>query len=130
MNMFDEESTDLQYTTLYTDIENNRDTLYSISLEIRDNAVSKYPIFVAFHDPVNLGKPFLKRTVNDTNWNINISILEDLVNKKVIELEKLQAFTKIYKDPEYYFCFLVIGLRKSEFIFVERSRNTEESETA
>jgi len=126
MSKYDEESVDPQYTSLYNDVEGKRDILHKISLEIVGNLVSKYPIFIAFQDPVDLGKPLLTRKLHDTNWNINISILEDLVNKKVISLEKLESFTKVFKDPEKYFCFLAISLRKSEFIFIPRTRNTEE----
>ncbi|MBX2845324.1 MAG: hypothetical protein KTR13_03840 [Saprospiraceae bacterium] len=122
MNRF-EEATDPQYTSLYSDVDQFRDLFYSLSLEILNNEVSKYPIFVAYQDPVQLGKVLLQRKTHNTNWNINITILEDLVNKGIVQPEKLEEFKKVYKDPEQHFCILAIGLRKSEFIFTPRSKH-------
>lgn len=119
---FKEEAVDQKYVTLYNDVELLREQLVSISNGIILQEVSKYPIFIAYQEEIALGKSLFTKEKNLTNWNISVSILEDLVNKKIVELSKVDNFRKVYKNPEQFFCFLVIDEKDFQFIFIKRGR--------
>lgn len=119
---FKEEAVDQKYVTLYNDVELLREHLATISNGITQQEVSKYPIFIAYQNEVALGKSIFTKEKNLTNWNISVSILEDLVNKKIVELAKIDHFRKVYKNPEKFFCFLVIDDKDFQFIFIKRGR--------
>lgn len=120
---FKEEPVDERYRSLHNDVEMKRDQLHQLSTEIVKNDISNYPIFVAHQLPVDLGKPVFTQEKHLTNWNISVSILEDLVNKEVVAMDKVDDFRKVYKDPDQYFCFLVIVEDDPQFIFIKRSKH-------
>ncbi len=121
--MFLENPIKPEYASLFNDVELHRDNMYALVREILENNISKYPVFVAYTKTVDLGRPFIRSETHGTQWNINISILEDLVNKGVIEVEKASKFIKNYKDPEQYFCFIAIFRNRQEVIFFPRSKH-------
>lgn len=122
-NNNNENPVDEFYASLYNDVEMHRDELHFISQEIIKNEVSNYPIFIAHNEVVDLGKPIFTKEKHLTNWHISISILEDFVNKKIIDINKVDEFRKVYKNPDQYFCFFVITTEDPQFIFIKRSRH-------
>lgn len=83
--------------------------------------VSSYPIFVVHRLEVSIGIPIVKREEVEGNWSINASSLEELVTKKVVEMEKLESFKKIYKDPSTFLCLLLLSDFGATFAFLPRS---------
>lgn len=120
---FKEKPVDEKYVSLYNDVEIHRDHLHLLSQEIIKNNVSNYPIFVAHKEDVNIGKQIIAREKHVSNWHISITILEDLVNKKLVALSKVDEFRKVFKDPNQFFCFLVITPEEPQFIFIKRSKH-------
>lgn len=119
---FDENPVDAEYASLHNDVEILNDQLAAVSSEIRNQDISKYPIFVASQDHVNVGKPLFTKEDNLINWNINMSTLENLVNLKIISLDKVDEFRKVYKDPDQFYCFLVMKSDSPEFIFIKKPK--------
>jgi len=101
-----------------TDLQSYEDYLLEISTEIRESKVSKYPIFV-LHQQANLdfGKPVIDKERSKTKWSVNVSLIEEFVNKKIIEYEKAKNFTQIYKDAETFICIFLVTEKSSNFIF-------------
>lgn len=120
---FKEEPVDEKYVTLYNDVEIHRDQLHLLSQEIIKNDVSNYPIFIAHQEMVDLGKQIIDKEKHLSNWHISISILEDLVNKQIIAMSKVDEFRKVFKDPAQFFCFLVMSADNPQFIFIKRSKH-------
>lgn len=120
---FKEQPVDQKYVTLYNDVEMHRDQLHLLSQEILKNEVSNYPIFIAHQELVDLGKQIIDKEKHLTNWHISISILEDLVNKKIVAMSKVDEFRKVFKDPSQFFCFLVMSPQDPQFIFIKRSKH-------
>ncbi|HEB62183.1 MAG TPA: hypothetical protein ENI82_03430 [Bacteroidetes bacterium] len=88
---------------------------------IIDENVSSYPIFVVHRLEVSIGIPIIKREEVEGNWSINASSLEELVTKKVIEMEKLDSFKGIYKNPRSFLCLLLLSDFGATFAFLPRS---------
>ncbi len=121
---FNENPVDKEYASLHNDVELLQDQLATISAEIRNQDISKYPIFIASKEPVEIGKLLFSPNKDLTNWNIAMSTLENLVNLEIVSLEKVDEFRKVYKDPDNFFCFLVMKPNQPEFIFIKRPKST------
>jgi hypothetical protein len=100
--------------------------LQTVSLALRKDGVSKYPIFVALHEDIDLdiGVPIIRSEETGTYFSINASHLEDFVNKKIIEKEKAEIFISNYKDPEKFCCIFFSEPEVSSFAFIPYSNDT------
>lgn len=93
-------------------------SVQEFSMQLLALKVTKYPIFVLHAEPdVRLGIKMLDADVTNCYWNVSSSHLEDFVNKKVIEKEKVNAFRESYKNPAEYACFFVLTEGESGFIY-------------
>lgn len=118
---FDENPVDLEYVSLHNDVEHLSDQLATVSAEIRNQEISKYPVFIAHQVPIELGKALFTKEEHLTNWSISMATLEVLVRTNVISMEKVDEFRKVYKDADQFFCFLVMK-EEAQFIFIKKPR--------
>ncbi|MEY4927177.1 MAG: hypothetical protein RI894_1613 [Bacteroidota bacterium] len=76
---------------------------------IRDEKVSHYPIFVLHRDEYfPIGLPLIQSEKHETRYSYNVSTLEEMVAKKIVEMDNVDEFRKIYKSPDDFFCFLIV----------------------
>ncbi len=95
-----------------------KDTIKSVSEEVRNNEVSNYPVFVAHKSNLEIGRPILSNEEFSANWNVNISTLEEFVAKKLIFPGRVDAFRKVYKNPDNFICFFILEDDGANFAFV------------
>jgi hypothetical protein len=78
---------------------------------IRDEGVSKYPIFVA-HEQTQMavGLPLIQHEKQQTAFSYQATTLEELVAKRIVQFEQLEEFRKIYKNPDLFWCFMTIEI--------------------
>ena len=78
------------------------------SQTIRDENVSRYPIFTLHLDDVfPIGLALISYEQFDTHYSYNVSTLEEMVAKTIVMMENVDEFRKIYKNPDNFFCFLI-----------------------
>ncbi len=82
-----------------------------------DKEVSNYPVFVAHQDEIPLGVEFVNREKSGTFWSYNVTTLEELVTKKIINTDRLDNFKRIYKDPLKFICVFVVEQKGASFVF-------------
>jgi len=85
-----------------------------------DEGVSSYPILVLHKAQLALGIPLIDAEQSRAAWSVNLTTLEELVTKKVIGAEKVDAFQQVFKDPKSYFCLFVLDGQAAEFVFLPR----------
>jgi hypothetical protein len=85
-----------------------------------EKGVTDFPIFIAHQDTFNAGIPIIKRTEVKGNWNINVSSLEEFIQKKIISSRKEAPFKQTYKPATDYICFFVLSELGAQFIFLPR----------
>jgi hypothetical protein len=88
---------------------------------IRDQDVSKYPIFVVHQQDMAMGIPVVEKEKNGGLWNINASTLEEFVSKNVIFEEKIDEFINAYKNPDLQLCLFVLSELGANFIYLPRT---------
>jgi len=92
------------------------------SASIRDQEVSKYPIFVVHQHEVEIGVQLIASS-EANQWNVHASTLEEFVSKQIVEMEKVDSFREVFKDPEEYFCMFVLSELGANFIFLPAGPN-------
>lgn len=88
------------------------------SAVILDQEVTKYPVFVAHQQEVEIGIPIAERGKVAGNWSIHASSLEEFVSKNIVFPEKIEDFKKTYKDPEMYLCIFILSELGAQFIYL------------
>lgn len=83
---------------------------------IQDENVSNYPILVAFPSftNVDIGLP-----INEgEQFSFNATTLEELAMKKVVNLDKIDEFRKLYKEKKDTLCIFLLEKPAPQFIFI------------
>ncbi len=117
-----------QIKELNEDLALHKLMIKNIAMVIIEEEVSNYPIFVAHREEsLDLGKPLIFRNENENNWNINVSHLEEFVNKNIINEAMVENFKMVYKEPEKHMCLFVIENDAVNFMFksYEKDSNIE-----
>lgn len=87
---------------------------------VLDQGVSAYPIFIVHQGELEVGISVIDPAKVQSNWAINLSILEEFAAKQIIKAEHIDNFREVYKDPETNLCLFVISEVGANFIFMPR----------
>lgn len=96
-----------------------RDYLRQVAIEVLDQGISNYPIFIASTQPVGLGRTIIDRDELDITWSFAASHLEDFVHRGLIDRSKVDDFRNTYKDPRRFACvFTILSETDINFVFI------------
>ena len=109
-----------RFAKMEEEISAQKDILSKAAEAILDQEVSLYPIFVVHQHQVDIGIPILEKGVNEAEWSVNASTLEELATKKIIEMSKVDDFKQVYKDASRFLCLFVLSDMGANFIFLPR----------
>jgi hypothetical protein len=104
--------------SLKADIIFYNDPILEVAMEILDNKVSEYPVFIAYQHLLDLGEMILDKDDFEKDWSINVTILEELVEKGIILKERIPSFKEVYKDPRKNICIFLVTEESGNFIFM------------
>ncbi len=92
--------------------------LKKVGTAVLAEGISKHPIFVAHRETeIALGRPIVISEMMQSQWSINASVLEEFINKKLINNVKLAHFKSVYKDPKTHACLFVVSGSEGGFAF-------------
>lgn len=111
--------------TLRLDLNFFKESIREVSQDIISEGYSKYPIFIAHQAEVKIGEVILDREELGTNFTIQATTLEDLVEKKVVLPANVEKFKKAYKDPEKQCCIFLVTEHGAQFVFVPFEISTD-----
>lgn len=123
--MMTEELLKSYLNTLRLDLNFYKDSIREVSQDIISEGFSQYPIFIAHQAEVKLGEVILDREELGTNFTIQATTLEDLVDKKVVLSANVARFKAAYKDPEKHCCIFLVTEHGAQFVFVPFELNTD-----
>ena len=95
-----------------------KESIKEVALEILNNKVSKYPVFVAYTEDVSIGKIIIDKEELALEYSINASLLEEFVAKNIVLTDKLNDFKKTWKDPKKFACIFAIIDQSASFIYI------------
>ncbi|TJZ60451.1 hypothetical protein FAZ15_10635 [Sphingobacterium olei] len=109
------ESSPLQ--SLKVDLDFYSDSIKEVSTEMIIEGYTLYPIFIAHQHEVRIGEVLLDKSDLGTNWSINVSSVEEFVDRGIIKEEKRAYFEKHFKKAENFMCLFVVVPEGANFVF-------------
>lgn len=103
--------------SLKVDLDFYKDSIQEISSEMIAEGYTLYPIFIAHQHEVSIGELILDKTELATNWSINASSLEELVQRGVVKEDRQVYFEKQFKPADKFMCLFVIVPEGANFVF-------------
>lgn len=103
--------------SLKRDLEFYMDAIHEVAIDVLDAGYTEYPIFVAHQHEVNVGEIILDKNDLGTNWTIQVSSIEEFVEKQIIKGNLKDKFIQNFKDPRKFMCLFVIVPEGANFVF-------------
>jgi hypothetical protein len=119
-------ATDMILESLQNDLEQVGATLQKLAQVVIDDGISDFPVFVAAHEFVQIGKPVFDLDDVQIDWFFNISTLEEFFQKDIIKSENLNRFRRTYSDPRQKACIFVITQDDARIVFVPYQKSVSE----
>ena len=104
--------------TISQDFVKISDLLKEASYQMRQRKISDYPIFPISKTTIQLGQALLERETTGRAWHYNISLLEEFLQRNVVEPDKVDEFKAAYKDPDEFCCLFVVDDDFTNFVFI------------
>ncbi len=110
---------------LQDDVRPYLPSLTTAAETVIDQDVSNYPVFFAYGGEENNHAPGLFVleifTPRGTHWRVNVSTLEELVARQVVDQAKIDPFRTVYKNNPAALCFLIVDAEGARFGFVPKA---------
>jgi len=114
-----------KFIQLEEDLQDYASTMEKAQQAILDQEISKYPIFVVHQHEVEMGVLLIDGNKLGLLWSVHASTLEEFVSKQIIQPEKIDSFTQVYKDTNQYFCCFVLSELGANFIFLPKKNKSD-----
>ncbi|MDH5400025.1 MAG: hypothetical protein OEX02_17880 [Cyclobacteriaceae bacterium] len=92
--------------------------LKEASYQIRKRGYSDYPIFPICRVDQPIGQLLIAKSDFDLSWDIYATYLNEFVEREIIDIDRLDDFTKAYKDPDEFCCLFVIDGAFTSFVYI------------
>lgn len=104
--------------TVSQDFVKISDQIREASYQIRKRGFSDYPIFIISKSRISLGQLLFDKDEVDTQWNYYVTYVDEFVQRKIIEADRLDLFMETYKDPDEFCCLFVVDDNFTNFVFI------------
>ena len=95
------------------------ETLKEASYQIKKRGFSDYPIFPIGKQPdVPVGQLLIDKQEVATSWYFNASLVEEFVQRGLIDPEKVDVFKENFKDPDEFCCLFVVDGDFTRFVYI------------
>jgi hypothetical protein len=112
-----------ELNSLKADVQFFSEQMKEVVTDVINEGFSQYPVFVAHQHEVKIGEVLFDKEEYQRTWTFNASVLEELMEKKVIHEHKREAFEKAYKDPQKQACVFWVTTDGASFVFVPYAKN-------
>ena len=101
---------------LKSEINKNKNWFIQAVKTIQNENISNYPILVAFPTFTNLN---IGLSISEGDkFSFNATTLEELAMKKVVDLQKVDDFRKLFNEKKGSFCIFLLDKPAPQFIFI------------
>ena len=95
------------------------ETLKEASYQIRKRGFSDYPIFpIGKDEDIPIGQLLIDKHEVATEWFYNATYIDEFIQRKLIDEDKVDAFKASYKDPDEFCCLFVIDGEFTRFVYI------------
>lgn len=103
--------------SLKRDLDFYSESIKEVATDMMAEGYTLYPIFIAHQHEVSVGEPLLNKEELGTQWSVNVSSLEDFIEKGIIKEERKDYFLKSYKSANDFMCLFVVVPEGANFVF-------------
>lgn len=103
--------------SLKLDLDFYKESIKEVATEMMAEGYTLYPIFIAHQHEVSVGEILLDRNELNTQWTIQVSSLEEFVDRGLIKEERRDHFVKNFKPANDFMCLFVIVPEGANFVF-------------
>jgi hypothetical protein len=104
--------------TISQDFIKVADNIKEASYQIRKRGFSDFPIFIISETEIPIGQLLYKKEEVGTKWNYYVTYIDEFIERKIIEKDKIDVFKETYKNPEEFCCLFVIDSEFTRFVFI------------
>jgi hypothetical protein len=104
--------------TVSQDFVKISDQIKEASYQIRKRGFSDFPIFIISKSEIPIGQLLFSKNEIGTIWNYYVTYIDEFVQRKIIEEQKIELFKDSYKDPDEFCCLFVIDGDFTNFVFI------------
>jgi hypothetical protein len=104
--------------TISSDFVKVADLLREASYQVRTRGFSEYPIFPISKTDLPIGQELYKKNEIHTEWNYNITYIDEFVQLKIVDEDKVEDFKATYKNPDEFCCLFVVDEGFTNFLFI------------
>lgn len=104
--------------TITKDFAKVSDVLKEAAYQIRKRGFSDYPIFPISKGPLPVGQLLLRAEEAGLSWNINITYLDEFLQREIIDPDKVELFKENYKDADEFCCLFVMDGDFTRFLYI------------
>lgn len=94
------------------------ETLKEASYQIRKRGFSDYPIFPICKEELPVGQLLIGKMELATHWNYYTTYIDEFIQRKLIDKDKVEDFKQAYKNPDEFCCLFVVDQDFTKFIFI------------
>ena len=94
------------------------ETLKEASYQIRKRGYSDFPIFPISKSVSPIGQLLIAKEDVAAEWNYNATYIDEFVNRKLIDEDKVDIFKESYKDPDEFCCLFVVDGDFRNFLYL------------
>lgn len=94
------------------------DNIKEASYQIRERKFSQHPVFPVSKAEIAIGSLLFRKFELGNEWNYYASIAEEFVQRKLIDLDKLEDFYGTFKDPDEFCCLFIVDEDFVNFVFI------------
>ncbi|NGM66215.1 hypothetical protein [Sphingobacterium sp. SGR-19] len=113
----DDQTANSPLKSLKVDLDFYSDSIKEVATEMIAEGYTLYPIFIAHQHEVSIGELLLSKDELNTQWTINVSSLEEFVDRGLVKDDRKDYFTKHFKNTNEYMCLFVIVPEGANFVF-------------
>ncbi|PRD51420.1 hypothetical protein [Sphingobacterium gobiense] len=117
MSSSDDPTANSPLKSLKVDLDFYSDSIKEVATEMIAEGYTLYPIFIAHQHEVSIGELLLNKDELNTQWTINVSSLEEFVDRGLIKEDRKDYFVKHFKDTNGYMCLFVVVPEGGNFVF-------------
>jgi hypothetical protein len=94
------------------------DLIKEASYQIRVNGFSEFPVFPVSKTHQPIGQLLYGMNELGLKWDYYASFLDEFIQRKIIDTDKVEDFKKSYKNPDEFCCLFVIDQDFTNFVFI------------
>ena len=104
--------------TITSDFIKISDQLKEAAYQLKSRNISEYPVFVMCRSIQPIGQLLYDSVSQDLDWNYFFAMVEEFVQRGIMDLEGYQAFTQTFKDSDEFCCLFVVDEEFTNFVFI------------